>query len=60
MSSEGDVRVQAESEPMMTITVRQRDSYLYMIKALKCETEMLRAEIAGLRNELGAGNMKGT
>jgi hypothetical protein len=42
---------QADSEPMMSITVRQRDWFLYKIRELEAENQLLRAKIAGMKLE---------
>jgi len=39
------MREQPPREPMITMTVRQRDYYLYRIKELEAETAMLKARI---------------
>lgn len=43
--------VQRNSEPMITMTVRQRDILLYRIKELQAKVEMLEARIAGMKVE---------
>jgi len=50
---------QRNSEPMITITVRQRDQYLYMIKELMHEVDMLKAKLARLKRNGAVDPLEG-
>ena len=48
-NAEAQVDIEQTQEPMMAITVRQRDRMLYRIRELEGEVIKLRAQIAGMK-----------